>query len=134
MPLPNVVRATVGLVALTGDEIRRLPRRVLELPMLAVSAVLQQSLRSQQRYARLIARGDEVLNHLHTSDEAPAWATFDEPVDEVDLTQAADHANGSRVAPPPGRPKTRAKKVAAPRHAPPSAFDAVGDRHEPSGE
>jgi hypothetical protein len=51
--------------------------------MLAVSTALQMSLRAQQRYARLAARGDEVLNRRRPSDEPPSWATFDDPVDQL---------------------------------------------------
>src|SRR3954463_16571144 len=80
MQLPSVVRAAVGLAAMAAEEARRLPDRAVELPMLAVSTALQMSLRAQQRYARLAARGDDVLNRRPPSDEPPAWATFDDPV------------------------------------------------------
>ena len=62
MHLPAPIRAAVGLVATAADEARHLPDRALELPMLAVSTALQVSLRAQQRYAQLAARGDQVLN------------------------------------------------------------------------
>jgi len=80
MQLPGPVRAAIGLAANVADEARHLPDRAIELPMLAVSTVLQVSLRAQQRYAMLTARGDEVLGG-HPGDEPPAWATFDDPVD-----------------------------------------------------
>jgi hypothetical protein len=77
MQLPGPLRAAVGLAADVADEARRLPDRAIELPMLAVSSVLQLSLRAQQRYAALTVRGDEVLGRRPT-DEPPAWATFDD--------------------------------------------------------
>jgi hypothetical protein len=80
MQLPSPVRAVLGLLATAADEAKHLPDRAIELPMLAVSSALQVSLRAQQRYARLAARGDDVLNRRSTGDEPPPWATFDEPV------------------------------------------------------
>ena len=60
--LPGPVRAALGLVALTARRSRHaLPDKAIELPMLAVSTALQVSLRAQQRYAELAARGDEIL-------------------------------------------------------------------------
>jgi hypothetical protein len=85
MQLPGPVRAVVGLIAVAGDEAKHLPDRAIELPMLAVSTALQLSLRAQQRYARLAARGDDVLNRRPPSDEPPAWAKFDDPVSPDEL-------------------------------------------------
>jgi hypothetical protein len=85
MQLPGPVRAVVGLLASAADEAKHLPDRAIELPMLAVSSALQMSLRAQQRYARLAARGDDLINRRTPGAEPPAWATFDDPVsaDEV---------------------------------------------------
>jgi hypothetical protein len=88
MQLPGPVRALVGLLAATAEEARHLPDRAVELPMLAVSSALQASLRAQQRYARLAARGDDVLNRRPPSTEPPAWATFDDPVSADELRAA----------------------------------------------
>ncbi|MDT4917678.1 MAG: hypothetical protein QOH89_2378 [Pseudonocardiales bacterium] len=85
MQLPGPVRAIVGLLAATAEEAKHLPDRAIELPMLAVSSALQMSLRAQQRYARLAARGDDVINRRPASDEPPSWATFDDPVSANDL-------------------------------------------------
>ena len=105
MHLPGPLRAAVGLVATAAAEAKHLPDRAIELPMLAVSSALQASLRAQQRYARLAARGDEVLNRRAPTEEPPPWATFDDPVPlgEVSRTfgaqsddPAADHAAAGR--------------------------------------
>ena len=122
MPLPSTVRAYVGILATACDAVRRLPTRIVEMPMLVVSSTLQASLRVQQRYAGLVARGDEVLQRDDPSDEAPEWATFDEPVDDSALRTAADNAGAAQTP----APKVRSK-VNAPRHAPPSAFDDAGE-------
>jgi outer membrane biosynthesis protein TonB len=91
MRLPGPVRAAIGLVATATEEARHLPERAIELPMLAVSTALQMSLRAQQRYARLTARGDQVLRG-EPGDEPPEWATFDDPV--ADHESAFDRLDG----------------------------------------
>jgi hypothetical protein len=97
MRLPGPLRAALGLVATAADEARHLPERALELPMLAVSSALQMSLRAQQRYARLTARGDELLRG-QPSDEPPDWATFDEPVSAGELHDTAfDRMDGHNL-------------------------------------
>lgn len=126
MHLPGPLRAAVGLVASAAQEARHLPDRAIELPMVAVSTALQVSLRAQQRYARLAARGDAVLNRRRPTDEPPAWATFDEPVPVEELRRAAldqlTELAGDPVgdAPTPQVPKPAAKKPAtkaAPKRA-----------------
>jgi hypothetical protein len=106
--LPSPVRAALGLAATLLDEARTLPDKAIELPMLAVSKTLQLSLKAQQRYSALEARGDEVLSGRQATDEAPEWATFDPPAADVTVS-------------------TPQKKVNAPRNGAPSAFDAVID-------
>ena len=145
MQLPSAVRAALGLVAVAAEEARKFPDRAIEVPMLAVSTALQMSLRAQQRYARLAARGDEVLHRRATTDEPPAWATFDEPVGVEELRKAAEHARYEEPAPKAARaprktaPRKAAapavdganrkptKKVNAPRHTKPSMFDDAGE-------
>lgn len=136
--LPTPLRAAVGLVASAMDEARRLPERAIELPMLAVSTALQLSLRAQQRYAHLAARGDELLNHPEVTDEAPPWATFDDPV-AGDQRAGERRTNGERrttagrrtgeepAAGDAEAAKPARKSVRKPRQGKPSAFDAIGD-------
>jgi len=76
-PIPPPLRAAAGLAALTIDTARKVPQQLVGLPVLAVSTALQASLRAQQTYAALIARGDEVLGQLRRGDDAP-WARFDD--------------------------------------------------------
>jgi hypothetical protein len=105
----------LGLVAAAMEEARTLPDKAIELPMLAVSTALQISLRAQQRYAHLAARGDELLNRRPATDEPPEWATFDAPiaVEKLDLVD--------------DEPRPPRKTVRKPRNTKPSAFDAIGD-------
>lgn len=120
-PLPSPVRAALGLAVTVLDEARHLPDKAIELPMRAISRALQLSLRAQQRYAALAARGDELLSSRQTTDEPPSWARFDEAADEpVVLPNSA-----GRPRPTPA--KSPAKTVHAPRTGKMSAFDAVDD-------
>ncbi len=110
--LPSPFRAALGVISLARDTIRDLPDKAIELPMLAVSTALQMSLRAQQRYAALTARGDDLLSGQRPTDEPPPWARFDDPVEESSLEGAALRAS---------------KTVRAPRTGAPSAFDEVDD-------
>ncbi|MDP9115970.1 MAG: hypothetical protein M3O28_01665 [Actinomycetota bacterium] len=112
--LPTPFRAALGLAAAALEEARTLPDKAIELPMLAVSTALQMSLRAQQRYASLAARGDELLNRREASDEPPEWVTFDAPVNIGPIGDGT----------PPATPR---KTVRRPRNSKPSAFDTVGD-------
>ena len=76
-PIPPPLRAAAGLAALTIDAARKVPQQLVGLPVLAVSTALQASLKAQQTYAGLIARGDEVLGQLRRREDAP-WARFDD--------------------------------------------------------
>lgn len=76
-PIPPPLRAAAGLAALAIDSVRKVPQQLVGLPVLAVSTALQASLKAQQAYAELVARGDEVLGQLRGQQDAP-WATFDD--------------------------------------------------------
>jgi hypothetical protein len=124
--LPSPVRVAIGLAASIVDEAKTLPDKAIELPMLAVSRALQLSLRAQQRYAELAARGDEILATRQVTDEAPAWATFDEPVADAPTSDDTATVVEPISEEQPRKPRPR-KTVRAPRNAAPSPFDAVGD-------
>lgn len=128
--LPMPFRAAVGLIASAMDEAKNLPDKAIELPMLAVSTALQLSLRAQQRYAHLAARGDELLNRREPTDEPPEWAVFDEPI-ALDQLMAAEESSARKAAPTKRARRPRAvpasKTVRRPRNGKPSRFDEVGD-------
>ena len=125
-PLPTPFRAVLGLVATAMDEAKHLPDRAIELPMLAVSTALQVSLRAQQRYATLAAKGDEFLSRRATTDEPPSWAQFDDPVAADVRSVVPDPAEtGPATAGDAAEPPK--KTVRKPRNAKPPPFDAVGD-------
>jgi hypothetical protein len=122
-------RAALGLIASAMDEAKNLPDKAIELPMLAVSTALQVSLRAQQRYAHLAARGDQFLNRREPTDEPPEWAVFDEPVAldrlMMDDQQAGSAASAKRARRPRAVPAS--KTVRRPRNGKPSPFDTIGD-------
>jgi hypothetical protein len=146
---PGPLRAAVGLVAVAAEEARTLPDRAIELPVLAVSTVLQLSVRAQQRYAQLVARGEDILNGRIAGDEPPPWATFDDPV----TVDAVVSETPAELAAPDDRPVDAVgdvthdtgrgadlvpdldssadpgagKSLNARRDAAPSRFDSVGD-------
>src|SRR3954464_4218929 len=77
-PLPMPVRIAAGLAATAVEQVRELPRLVVEFPVTAVSQALQASMRVQQKVTELAIKGDRVLGTLRPVEEAPSWATFDE--------------------------------------------------------
>ncbi|MBA2388960.1 MAG: lipid droplet-associated protein [Geodermatophilaceae bacterium] len=124
--LPPSVRAIAGLAARTLDEARRLPTRLISLPVVTAGAAMQASLRLQQEYAGLIARGDELILALRGSrDEPPPWATFDDGTSAEPTAAAADAEPAQRrgaVA-----PLLSAGGAGGAGGSEPSAFDLVDD-------
>ncbi|MGI8870431.1 MAG: hypothetical protein ACR2F6_16675 [Mycobacteriales bacterium] len=62
--IPGPLRAAAGLAAVAIDEVKRLPDRLVALPVTAVSTALQTSLKAQSHYADLVERGDALLSGL----------------------------------------------------------------------
>lgn len=89
LPLP--LRVAAGLAATAVEHARDLPAKLAGLPVTVASQALQMSMRVQQQVTELAIKGDEVLAGLRPLEEAPAWATFDEDLDETryDLTRPA---------------------------------------------
>ncbi|SDX88241.1 hypothetical protein SAMN05661080_01581 [Modestobacter sp. DSM 44400] len=85
--IPEAVRAAAGLVATVLDETCKLPATLPGLPVRLIGLALQTSLRLQQQYSGLVARGDEVFTGLWGESE-PGMATFDE--DEPPVTVPGD--------------------------------------------
>lgn len=115
--LPPPLRAAAGLAAKAVEEARRLPNRLVSLPVVAVGAAMQLSMRAQQEYAELVSRGDELITALRgNSDGPPPWAQFDEDA-------------GARPDSDPGGPAGNGDGPLGPLLAPPgiapSSFDLV---------
>lgn len=75
--IPEAVRAVAGLAATVLDEARKLPETLPGLPIRVLGMAMQVSMKLQQHYAGLVARGDELFTGMHGEDE-PGLATFDE--------------------------------------------------------
>jgi hypothetical protein len=75
--IPEAVRAAAGLAATVLDEARRLPETLPGLPVRVLGLAMQLSMKLQQHYAGLVARGDELLTGIRGEDE-PGLATFDD--------------------------------------------------------
>lgn len=93
--LPIPIRAALGLAATAVEEARKLPetlpQAVTTVPVIAVGAAMQASMRVQQRIAALAAKGDQVISEFRgTPSEPPAWATFDDEADDNNGSNAAD--------------------------------------------
>lgn len=79
--IPQAIRAAVGLAATVLDDARRLPRTLFTLPVRMVGLAMQATLKLQQQYSGLVARGDEVFTGLRGEAE-PGLATFDDDLPE----------------------------------------------------
>ena len=94
--IPEPVRAVAGLAATLLDEARKLPATLPALPVRAIGLAMQTTLRLQQEYSGLVARGDELLTGLR-GDAEPGLATFDD--DDVPAAGAAGTGGlGSRTS------------------------------------
>ncbi|MDQ1734617.1 MAG: hypothetical protein QOH56_868 [Pseudonocardiales bacterium] len=102
--VPTPFKVVLGIAATAAEEARKLPETLptamAGAPMIAVSTAMQASLRVQQHIAALAARGEEVLAQLRgTSDEPPAWATFDDPKpDDLAAGRVSDKAAGKSAS------------------------------------
>ncbi|WP_345383406.1 lipid droplet-associated protein [Pseudonocardia yuanmonensis] len=95
-PLPMPVRIAAGLAATAVEQVRELPRLVVEFPVTAVSQALQASMRVQQKVTELAIKGDKALGAFGQAPETPSWATFD---DEADDTATNGHTPASPISP-----------------------------------
>src|SRR3954453_13422390 len=100
-PLPTPVRIAAGLAAPAVEQVRELPRLVVEFPVTAVSQALQASMRVQQKVTELAIKGDRGLGPRGQVKEKPSWPTFDE-----DEPPSRNGANAVTELRPLGRPVT----------------------------
>ena len=111
--IPAPIRAGLGLAATAVDTAQQLLMRAPQLPVEAVGNTMQLSMKAQQRYQELVAKGDEILSHLIGAPaQPPSWATFDDDADDA-----------------PGRNGTAAADSAAP-----PAAEGDGDDADTAGE
>jgi len=79
---PFIARVAAGAAVYALEEARRLPATAMNLPITAISQLLQTTMHAQQFVTSLALKGDEVFDQLvNHSEEQPEWATFDEDED-----------------------------------------------------
>ncbi|MBA0125406.1 lipid droplet-associated protein [Haloechinothrix sp. YIM 98757] len=83
-PLPLPVRVATGLAVSAAEHAKDLPRQLTGLPVTIASQMLQTAMRVQQQVTELAIKGDDVLAALRSvEDDTPAWATFDEDLEDT---------------------------------------------------
>ena len=130
--LPTPVAAALGLVPTAIDSAKRVPARVVQLPVLAISTALSKWSEAQQRYDELAARGERfvssVRGHAPDAAEVQEWLTERIPTETSDavtqVTELLDRA-GSRGS----RPATPAEEAPKGERTP-SAPTGTPERHD----
>ncbi len=113
-PLPLPVRLAAGLVATAVEQVRDLPKHVIEFPVTAVSQALQVSMRVQQRVTELAIKGDRALGALRPVEEQPSWATFDEDLPTNGHPAAGAVSTVTELRPAPRSPRRAPAEPSAP--------------------
>ncbi|MFQ6325895.1 lipid droplet-associated protein [Nocardia sp. CWNU-33] len=76
---PFLARVAAGAAVYAIEETRRLPTAAMNLPITAISQMLQTTMHIQQFVTSLALKGDAVFEQFTNSPvEQPEWATFDE--------------------------------------------------------
>ncbi|MFC9438416.1 lipid droplet-associated protein [Nocardia sp. NPDC057030] len=79
---PFLARVAAGAAVYAIEETRRLPTAAMNLPITAISQMLQTTMHVQQFVTSLALKGDAVFDRLgNAPEEQPEWATFDEDLD-----------------------------------------------------
>jgi len=105
--LPTPVAAALGVIPTAIEGVKRVPARVVQLPVLARSTALTKWAEAQQRYDDLAERGERFISSVrgHGPDNVDEWLTehiptVSDPVAQVtDLLDKAASKNGSKSAP-----------------------------------
>ncbi|QBS41205.1 lipid droplet-associated protein [Nocardia sp. CS682] len=93
---PFLARVAAGAAVYAVEETRRLPTAAMNLPITAISQLLQTTMHVQQFVTSLALKGDAVFDRLANSpEEQPEWATFDEDLDP-EPTQSGSTTRTSR--------------------------------------
>ena len=86
--VPTPLAAALGLVPTAIDTARRVPAKVIQLPVLAISTALSRWADAQQRYDELAARGERFVAHVrgrtHDLDELEVQEWLAEPIPTAD--------------------------------------------------
>jgi hypothetical protein len=91
LPLP--FRVAAGLAATAVERARELPEKLVGLPVTVASQAMQLSMRVQQQVTALAIKGDEALASFRPVDDTPEWATFDEHVEQYDVSRPVQNGD-----------------------------------------
>src|SRR4051794_37833126 len=130
--VPTPVAAAIGLVPTVIDSAKRVPAKVVQLPVLAVSTALTRLAEAQQAYDDLAERGERFVSHLRGNGSGPAdvqeWLTEHVPTENGAVSQvtelldkAAAKSTRTPSAPDPEAPKAEPT---------PSAPSGSPERHD----
>ncbi len=109
----------------TIDGTKRLPTRILTLPMSAVSRGVQAGMRLQQNIAEMAIKGDEFFAPFcDKPEEQPEWARFDEDEAVISIPAPTPTTPAADPAPAPAPTKAPARKPAAKKAAATEAASA----------
>ncbi|MFI7002813.1 lipid droplet-associated protein [Nocardia sp. NPDC050175] len=87
---PFLARVAAGAAVYAIEETRRLPTAAMNLPITAISQMLQTTMHVQQFVTSLALKGDAVFERLgNAPEEQPEWATFDEDLDSEQTPHSA---------------------------------------------
>ncbi|MFT4087222.1 MAG: lipid droplet-associated protein [Gordonia sp. (in: high G+C Gram-positive bacteria)] len=107
---PYPARVAAGVLVTTAEEAKKLPTRIITLPMSAVSMGLQAGMRLQQNIAEMAIKGDEFFGSMYDdAEEQPAWARFDEDDDLPSVTELRGATRAPKAA---NKPEPVAEKPA----------------------
>lgn len=136
-PVPTPLAAALGVVPTVVEQVRRLPMRAVQLPILAISSALTGLDTARREYETLAARGEKLLARLRGTsldeiedrvDDAVRGTALARPYDAVE--DAADNAADTMTA--LARRARSAPQTA--RRAPAAARSAVGGTARSVGE
>lgn len=87
---PFFARVAAGAAVYALEETRRLPTVAMNLPITAISRLLQTTMHTQQFVTSLALKGDAVFDRLANRPvEQPEWATFDEDTESEQIPGSA---------------------------------------------
>src|SRR4051794_28558406 len=114
--VPTPVAAAIGLVPTVIDNAKRVPLKVVQLPVLAVSTALTRLAEAQKAYDDLAERGERFVTHLRgngaDAGDVHEWLTEHVPTENgavAQVTELLDKAAAKSTrkpsAPDPEAPK-----------------------------
>jgi hypothetical protein len=144
--VPTPVAAAIGIVPTVIDSAKRVPAKVVSLPVLAVSTALTRLAEAQKAYDDLAERGERFVTHLRGNGagagDVQEWLTEHVPTENGAVAQVTELLDRAATKAPAKAPSKAASKAAtagkaatpdpeAPKAEPtPSAPSGAPTRHD----